>query len=108
MFRLTSQPQRHPHKHIFVGGKNIFGAFAKLRKTIINFVMPVCPHGTTRKPTRRIFMKIWHLRNFRKHAEEIKVSLKSAKKTEYMNVCAYIYIYTYRAFHNVLRDYKHL
>jgi hypothetical protein len=30
--------------HLFIG------AFAKLRKTIISFVMSVCPHGTTELP----------------------------------------------------------
>jgi len=40
MYRLTSHSERHLHKHIFVGGKHILGAFANLQKTIISFVMP--------------------------------------------------------------------
>ena len=38
-----------------------WGAFAKLRKATISSVMFVCPYGTTRLPTVRIFMKFYSL-----------------------------------------------
>jgi hypothetical protein len=55
------------------------GAFAKLRKTTISFVMSVRlsvrPHGTTQPPLAGFS---WNLifENFRKSVEKIKVSLK--------------------------------
>jgi len=44
---------------------SFFGAFAKLRKATINFVMPVCSHGTTRLPHWTDFHKIWYPNIFR-------------------------------------------
>jgi hypothetical protein len=58
------------------------GAFAKLRKGTISFVMSVCPsvrpHGTARLSTGRIVMK-FDTNIFRKCAEEIQVSTNCGK-----------------------------
>jgi hypothetical protein len=62
--------------------KHILGAFAKLPKATMSFVMSVCPsvcmehlgsHETN-------FYEIWLFSIFRKSVEEIEVSLKSEKK----------------------------
>ena len=62
------------------------GAFAKLRKTNISFIMSVCPsvrpsvrpHGTTRLPLTEL-REIWYLSIFRKSVKEIQVLVKSDK-----------------------------
>jgi len=35
---------------IFEAGTAFLGTFQKLRKTTINFIMSVCPHGTSQLP----------------------------------------------------------
>jgi uncharacterized BrkB/YihY/UPF0761 family membrane protein len=73
------------------------GAFAKLRKANISFVMCVCPsvlpHGT-RLPFGRIFHEISPSAIFRKSVERIQVSLKSDRKTGalYEELCAFVII----------------
>ena len=62
---------------------NVLGAFAKLRKATIRFVVFLCPsvrlHGTTRLPFGRIFIKfdIWVF--FEKLSKIIQLSFKSDK-----------------------------
>ena len=66
--------------------KSFLGAFAKLRKAIISFVISVrssvCPHGTTRLPLDG-FDEIWYLLIFRKSVEKFQVSLKSDRNNGY-------------------------
>jgi hypothetical protein len=56
----------------------VLGAFAKLRKATITFVVSVCP--SVRMEERgshwKDFSEIWYLSIFRKSVEEIQVSLK--------------------------------
>jgi hypothetical protein len=58
----------------------LLGAFAKLRKATISFVMSVGlsvrPHGTTRLPLDDLY-EILYWRIIRKYIEKIKVSLTS-------------------------------
>ena len=77
------------HREVEDFVKNLFtflGAFAKLRKAIISFVMSVClsarPHGTTRLPMEGFSKKFIFevLRNF---VEEIQVPLKPEKNNRY-------------------------
>jgi hypothetical protein len=60
----------------------MLGAFAKLRKATISFVMSVCPHETTRLPLDGF---CWNLilRLFLKHVEKIQVPFKSDKNNGY-------------------------
>jgi hypothetical protein len=63
----------------------LLGAFAKLRKTTIYFVVTrVCPYAWNNStPTGRIFMKFLYLCVFRKSMEKMQVSLKSDKNKGY-------------------------
>ena len=64
---------------IFIRAKLLLGAFAKLQKETISFVMSV--HLSAWKnssPTRRILIKL-----FRKSVEKIQVALKSDKNNGY-------------------------
>ena len=69
--RFFSSPKRPD----WLCGQNVefLGAFEKLRKATVNFVMPVClsvrPHGTTRLPLDD-FHSIWYLRIFMKICRE--------------------------------------
>ena len=54
----------------------LLGAFAN------HVCLSVCPHGTTRLPLVRYFMKFDILKIFRKSAEKLKILLKSDKKIE--------------------------
>jgi hypothetical protein len=63
---------------------SINGAFAKLREAIINFVMSVCPHGTTRLPLDGFSWNMI-LKYFSKICREIQVSLKSYKNYRYFS-----------------------
>jgi len=56
-----------------------WGAFPKLRKANVIFVMSVRPHGTTRFPLDGFCMKfdIWAF--LQKSAKKLPVSLKSQK-----------------------------
>jgi hypothetical protein len=73
-----------------VDQKQVLGAFAKLRKATINFVMTVRlsvppslrPHGTTRFILDG-FSKILYLNIFKKSLEKIQVPLKSDKNNGY-------------------------
>jgi hypothetical protein len=54
------------------------GAFAKLRKATISFVMSVCLSALNNSGFHwKDFHEIWHLSIFRKSVEKIEVSLKS-------------------------------
>ena len=64
---------------VCIQGVLFWGAFAKLRKATISFVMSVCPHGAS-----GIFMKFVILRFFRKSFEKMYVSLKSNKSNGYL------------------------
>ena len=74
------------------------GAFAKLRKVIIRFIMSV--RLPVRPPVRwkvlsshcRVFNEIWYLWIFLKSVEKIQVSLKSDKNT---GCCSWRPIYAY-------------
>jgi hypothetical protein len=63
----------------------ILGAFAKLRKTTLSFVMSVCPSVRTEQlgPQWMGFLKIGSLIILRKSVEKIQVSLKSDKHKGY-------------------------
>jgi hypothetical protein len=53
--------------------KRFLGAFAKLRKAAISFVMSVCPSAwNNAPPTGRIFMKFGVCAFFRKSVEKIQ------------------------------------
>jgi hypothetical protein len=64
---------------------NLLGAFAKLWKAIIRFVVPVCPSvGTEQHGSHWTdFHEIWYLSIFRKTVEKIPVSLTSDKNNGY-------------------------
>ena len=60
--------------------RQLLGAFAKLRKAVTGFVMPVCPSAW--KPSTAIaqnFMKFNNISNFRKSLDIIQDSLKFNK-----------------------------
>ena len=61
---------------------NILGAFAKLWKRLLaSSCLSVCPHGTTRLPLDRIFMKNLVFEGFfRKSVEKNQVLLKKSDK----------------------------
>ena len=63
---------------------SILGAFAKLRKVTVSFVMSVCPSMSFRMEQLGFhwtdFQKIWNFNIFRKYVEKIHFSLKSDKK----------------------------
>jgi hypothetical protein len=70
--------------NIYEVGVTSLGAFAKLRKANIRFVMSV--HAAARNnsaPTGRIFMKFDILAVFRKSVQKIQVPLKSDKNNRY-------------------------
>ena len=61
------------------------GAFAKLRKATIRFVMYLCvclSSWNSSTPTGRIFVK-FHFRISRKSVKNIQISLKSDKNNAY-------------------------
>jgi hypothetical protein len=78
-----------------------YGAFAKLRKATISFVLSVrpsvCPHGKKNSAlTGRIFMKFYFWVPFENLSRTFKFSLKSGKNNEYFTWRPlYIYIYIY-------------
>jgi hypothetical protein len=57
------------------------GAFPKLRKAAISYVMSVRPHGTTGLPLDVFFLNFLSI--FKKSNEKIQVSLKSDKNNRY-------------------------
>jgi len=60
------------------------GAFAKLRKATISFVMSVRPTAwNSSAPKERIFMKFDICEFFRKSVQKIQVSFKCDKNNEY-------------------------
>jgi hypothetical protein len=71
----------------------LFGAFAKLRKATISFVMPpsvrlsvrpsVRPHGTSRLPPNGFSWNLIFREYFEKSVEKIQVSLRSDKNNGY-------------------------
>jgi len=62
----------------------LFGAFTKLRKATISFVMSVRPSVRMELGSHWTdFHKIWYLSIFRKTVEKIKGSLKSDKSNGY-------------------------
>jgi hypothetical protein len=77
----------------FMGVKNLdlktlylfLGAFAKLRKATMSFVVSVCLSVRTEQLDShwRDFDEIWYLGFFRKSVEKIQVSLKSDKNNGY-------------------------
>jgi len=71
------------------------GAFAKLRKATISFVLSFClsvlPHGTTQLPLDGLSWN-WYFSNFRESVEKIQVSLKSDKNNGY---CTRILVYIF-------------
>ena len=82
---------------LFIG--SIFlGAFAKLRKATVSFVMYV--HPSVRHSTRMQqigshstdFHEIWYLRIFRKSIDKIQIPLKSDKNNGYFTR-RHVYIY---------------
>jgi hypothetical protein len=72
------------HSRMFLSGLHIdfLGAFAKFRKAIISFEMPVHRQGTIRLPldglSRNLILSI-----FRKSAEKIQGSLESHSNNGY-------------------------
>jgi hypothetical protein len=79
--------------------KDILGAFSKLRKATISFVMSVHPsirpsfrsHGSTQLPLKGFSLK-WHLSIFRNAVKKIQASSKSDKSNVYFTWKP-IYIY---------------
>ena len=78
----------------FHSALTFFGAFAKLRKATISFIMSclsvplflrlsVRPRGTTRLPLGGFFYEIFYLGMFRKSVEKSQFSLKSDKNNGY-------------------------
>jgi hypothetical protein len=70
------------------------GAFAKLRKANVSFVMSVCPSVSMEQlgSDWTDFDETWHLSIFRKSIENIQVSLKFDKNNEYFTwrrMCVY-------------------
>jgi hypothetical protein len=65
--------------------RTFLGAFAKLRKANISFVMSVRPSISMQNlgSHRTDFLEIWYLNIFRKIVEKIQVSLKSDKNNGY-------------------------
>jgi hypothetical protein len=67
----------------------LFGAFAKLRKATIRFVMPVCLYVRPSIRTEQLgsywadFHKIGYFGIFRKSVEKVQVSLTSDENNEY-------------------------
>ena len=82
---------------------SLLGAFAKLRKATVSFVMSVrlsvlspfvYPHGTTRLPLTD-FNEIWYSIISRKYVDRIQVLLKSDKNNWYFTwvpICIYDHI----------------
>ena len=65
----------------------VSGAFANLRKTIISFVLSVCPSVRMEQLSfhRADFHEIWNLRSFRKSVEETQIiSKQTAKPTPFL------------------------
>jgi hypothetical protein len=62
--------------------KGFLGAFSKLRKASISFVMSVCPYGTTWLPMEGFWRNLKVIL-FRKIVEKIKIWLKSDKNNGY-------------------------
>jgi hypothetical protein len=65
--------------------RHSLGAFAKLRKVTISFVMPVCPSVCKEQfGSNCIYIHdISYLSIFRNSVEKVQVSLKSNKNNEY-------------------------
>jgi len=62
----------------------ILGAFEKMRKATISFVMSVCPSALKNSvPIGQIFMRFDVFFFFRKSVEKIQVQLKSDKNNGY-------------------------
>jgi hypothetical protein len=61
----------------------VVGAFAKLRKATISFVMSISPHGSTRLPTDGLPLNLRFM-YFCKSAEKIQVSFKHDKNNGYL------------------------
>jgi hypothetical protein len=64
------------HNFIYARCRLLFGAFAKLRKTTISFIVSACPDGTARHPLNGFswnFILDWN------SVDKIQVSLKSEK-----------------------------
>ena len=75
---------------MYLDEKNeLFGVFAKFRKTAVSFVMSVClsghPHGTTGLPLDGFFIQFDIHVFFRKAVVKIQVLLKSDKENEYFS-----------------------
>jgi hypothetical protein len=66
-------------------GYPFLGAFAKLRKATVRFVMSVCHFAWNNStPNGQILIKFYIQAFFRKSVERIEVSLKCDKNNEYL------------------------
>jgi hypothetical protein len=85
---------------------NRLGAFTKLRKATIGFVMSVCPslHMELLGIHWMNFHENWCLRTFRISVYKIQVSLKSDKNNVYFTTWRPIYILSYLAQSKVFSD----
>jgi hypothetical protein len=69
---LTSTGRNHDISLQYGRDKRFLGAFLKLRKATVSFVMSVRPHGTIQPPTGRIFLKCGILGFFENLSREFK------------------------------------
>jgi len=68
------------HSCTFIG---LFGAFAKLRRETISFVISVCPSAWNNSAHIELTFMEFDMSIFRKTVEKIQVSLKSEKNNGY-------------------------
>ena len=100
MLHIQKAPQKNPHqimwklntsvpkfevvKYRKIKALRFLGAFAKLRKATISFIMSVRPsEWNNSAPNKTDFHEIWYLNIFRNYIENIQVSSKSDKNNGY-------------------------
>jgi hypothetical protein len=69
------------------------GAFAKLRRATISFIMSVCPHGSYNSaPTGRIFMKFYIWVIFENLSKKLEFHLNGTRTTDTLHEDQYIFL----------------
>jgi hypothetical protein len=81
----------------------VLGAFAKLRKATVSFVISVCPHGITRLPLDGFLWNLIYLSISRKSVEKIQLPIKSDKNNRYSKRRP-MYIYDNISLHSSYND----
>ena len=80
-----------------VGWQSILGAFAKLRKATISFIMSICPSiWNNSAPTWRI-SKRFYIEHVSKSLEKIKIPLKSDKNNRVLDLQTCVLVSSYLA-----------